>query len=146
MYPRAPLPLQTFVGAKTAIHLSRDPSYSQMTIIEAAVKFNLPDLQGALTDYINRSTARGTYTIGGHCSIKNMTLLHEDTKVEVWNKAQLQNYAYHMPHDICPAQTINISSPSTVWSTGHGDVVLVNTDSAFVWPQSGMKGENLLVY
>ena len=83
MYLHAPLPFQTFVGVKTAIHLSYDPSYSWMTVIEAAVKFNLPNLQDALTDYINCSTARGTYTIGGHWSINNMTLLHEDTKVEV---------------------------------------------------------------
>lgn len=146
MYLHVPLLLRTFVGAKTAIHLSHDSSYSQMTIIEAAVKFSLPDLQGALTDYISCGTAGGTYTIGGRCSSNNTTLLHEDTKVEVWNKAQLQNYAYHTPHEICPAQTINVSPPSTVWSMGHADAVLVNTNSAFVWPQSSMKGENLLVY
>src|SRR3984885_5059663 len=147
MYPRAPLLFRTFVGAKTAIHLSRDPSYSRMTVIEAAAKFNLPDLQGALTDYISGcGTAGGTYTIGGRRSSNNTTSLHDDTKVEVWNKAQLRNNAYHAPHNICPPQTINVSPPSTVWPTGRADVVLVNTDSASVWPQSGIKGENPFIY
>jgi hypothetical protein len=61
-----------------------------------------------------------------------MTLLHAGTKVEIWNKARLQNYTYHVLHDIHPAQTINVSPPSMVWPMGHADVVLVNTDSAFV--------------
>jgi hypothetical protein len=47
-YPRAPLPLQTFVGAKMAIHLSCDPSFSRMSVNETAEKFKLPDLRGAL--------------------------------------------------------------------------------------------------
>jgi hypothetical protein len=139
LYPRAPLPFRTFVGAGTAVHLSRDPSYSRMTVNETAEKFNLPDLHGALADYINHGPTGGIYAIGGRRTADHTTVLPSDT-IEAWNKVQVQNRAYHAPHDIYPAQTINASPPSKAWPLGRADAVLLNMDSTSVWPQSGTKG------
>jgi hypothetical protein len=138
-YPRAPLPLQTFVGAKMAIHLSCDPSFSRMSVNETAEKFKLPDLRGALVNYINHGSVGGIYTIGGPRMAGGTMVLPTDT-IEVWNKVRVQNRAYHAPHNILPAQTINASPPSDAWPHGRADVVLINTDPTFVWPRSGMKG------
>lgn len=141
LYQHAPLPLHTFISANTAVHLSCDPSYSRMTITEAAKKFNLPDLCSALGDFISNGTNDGTYTISG-CRSAGTSCNYDidNLNVKVWNKVQVQNCAYHSPHDLCPPQTINASPPSTAWPSGHADAVLVNTDPKSVWPKSGING------
>ena len=139
LYPHAPLPLRTFVGAKMAIHLSCDPSFSRMSVNETADKFKLPDLHGAFVNYINHGSVGGIYTIGGPQMAGSTMMLPTDT-IEVWDKVRVQNHAYYVPHDILPAQTINASPPSDAWPHRCADVVLINTDPTFVWPWSGMKG------
>ena len=47
-----------------------------------------------------------------------------------------------MPTNALPAQTINAAPPSVSWPSGHADVVLINTDPAAIWPQSGLSGKN----
>ena len=54
LYPRAPLPFRTVVHDKTAIHLTRDPTMKTITIGNIMDKFNLPDLSGALADFLDR--------------------------------------------------------------------------------------------
>lgn len=44
LYPHAPLPFRTFMGAETALHLNRDPSYRRMSVDQVAQLFNIPDL------------------------------------------------------------------------------------------------------
>jgi len=85
LYPRAPLPLRTFVGAKMAIHLSHDPSFSRMSVNETAKKFKLPDLCGTLVDYINHGSVGGIYTISSPRMAGGTMVLPTDT-IEVWNK------------------------------------------------------------
>jgi hypothetical protein len=60
--------------------------------------------------------------------------------IQIWTKLRLQNHAYHAPHNILPAQTVNALPPSESWTFGLSDVVLVNTDSSHVWPSSGLEG------
>ncbi|KAG2108214.1 uncharacterized protein F5147DRAFT_652936 [Suillus discolor] len=48
----APRPLRTFVIGSTAIHLNFDPSLQCQAIDDVAEKFCLPNLQAALTNYI----------------------------------------------------------------------------------------------
>ena len=81
----------------------------------------------------------GIYAIGGCQTADHTTVLFLDT-IEAWNKIQVQNCAYHAPHDIYPAQTINASPPSKAWPLGCTVAVLLNMDSTSVWPQSSTKG------
>ena len=61
--------------------------------------------------------------------------------LQVWVKVQLQNRAYHGPHNILPPQTVNAAPPPSGRSTfRHADVILLNTDTSQVWPASGLEG------
>jgi len=53
---------------------------------------------------------------------------------------QIQNHAYHTPHNIIPAQTANALPPSTTWPSGCANTVLININSDSVWPHSGLNG------
>jgi hypothetical protein len=107
-----------------------------MPIDQVAAKFNIPDLPGALADYlINGDIVR----VGGCCLHGDHTILPFDA-VEVWTKVRIQNCAYHAPHDIIMAQTANALPPLTTWPSGRADTVLINVNSDSVWPQSGLNG------
>jgi hypothetical protein len=137
MYPHSPLPHRTFVRGHMALHLGRDPNMT-LTIDDAMNKFNLPDLRGALADFFQHS-GNNPPLFGGRRTANANTQLPFDY-IQIWTKLRLQNHAYHAPHNILPAQTVNASPPSESWIFGHSDVVLVNTDSSHVWPSSGLKG------
>jgi len=107
-----------------------------MTIDQVAAKFNIPDLPGALANYLINGDI---VCVGGHHLHRDHTILPFDA-VEVWTKVQIQNHAYHAPHDIILAQTANALPPLTTWLSGHADTVLINVNSVSVWPQSGLNG------
>ena len=65
LYPRSPLPFRTIVQGDTALHLTRDPTMKTISIEDAIEKFNLPDLRGALADFLTRLDNNDTFHIGG---------------------------------------------------------------------------------
>ena len=139
LYPRAPLPFRTVVHGNTAIHLSRDPTMKTMTIEDAMTKFNIPDLRGALADYLARVNAGAPIQIGGRrVADSNSSLPFH--RLQVWTKVQLQQRSYYAPDRVLPPQTINVSPPSGPWPFGRSDVVLLNMDHDKVWPYSGLEG------
>ena len=137
MYPHSPLPHRTFVSGHTALHLRRD-SNMRLAIDDVMSLFNLPDLRGALADFFQHG-GNNPPLVGGRRTANANTQLPFDY-IHIWTKLRLQNHAYHTPHDILPAQTVNASPPSESWTFGHSDVVLVNTDPSHVWPSSGLEG------
>jgi hypothetical protein len=137
MYPHSPLPHRTFVKGRTALHLRRDPNMT-LTINDAMNKFNLPDLRGALADFFQHGGDNPPLVRGRRMANANTQLPFDH--IQIWTKLRLQNHAYHAPHNILPAQTVNALPPSESWTFGLSDVVLVNTDSSHVWPSSGLEG------
>jgi hypothetical protein len=142
LYPRSPLPFRTLVQGNTALHLTRDPAMKTMSITDVMKNFNLPDLRGALADFLARVDYRGPFLIGGR-RIGNIDSLLPFDNLQVWTKVQVQNCSYFPPHRILPSQTINASPPSGSWTYGQSDVVLINTDNSKVWPHSGLEGRIL---
>jgi hypothetical protein len=139
LYPRSPLPFRTIVQGNTALHLARDPTMKTMSIEYAMESFNLPDLRGALADFLTRLNNNDPFYIGGRrIGDHNSPLPFDD--LQVWTKMQVQNRSYFPPHQVLPPQTINVSPPSGSWTYGHSDVVLINTDDDKVWPHSGLEG------
>jgi hypothetical protein len=137
-YPQAPKPYRTFIGGATALHLTRDATMT-LSIEDAMEKFALPDLRGALVDFLTRLKDGSALTIGGRRSANPTAPLPFDN-IQIWTKLQIQNRSYHAPHDILPPQTINASPPLNSWTFGHSDVTLINTDPSQVWPSSGLNG------
>jgi hypothetical protein len=108
--------------------------------IEAAMEmFRLPDLRGALADFLTRANDKDPFQIGGH-RVGNVNSPLPFDNLQVWTKVQVQNRSYFPPHHILPPQTINASPPSGSWMYGRSDIVLINTDNGKVWPQSGLEG------
>ena len=139
LYPRSPLPFRTIVQGQTALHLTREPTMRAMSIEAVMEMFKLPDLHGALVDFLSRVNNKDPFQIGGRRSGNLNSPLPFDN-LQVWTKVQVQNHSYFPPHDILPPQTINASPPSNSWAYGHSDVVLINTDNTKVWPRSGLEG------
>jgi hypothetical protein len=142
LYPRSPLPFRTIVHGDTALHLTRDPTMKTMSVEDVMEKFNLPDLRGALADFLTQVNSTNYFQIGGRRTGNLNSLLPFDN-LQVWTKLQVQNHSYFRPHRILPPQTINASPPSGSWTYGHSDIVLINTSNDKVWPRSGFEGRVL---
>lgn len=139
-YPQAPKPYRTFVGGATALHLSRDATMT-ISVEEAMEKFTLPDLRGALVDFLTRLGENSTLTIGGRRSRSaNPIAPLPFDDIQIWTRLQIQNHSYHSPHNVLPPQTVNASPPSDSWAFGRSDVTLINSDPSQVWPSSGLNG------
>ena len=139
LYPCVPLPYRTIVHGKMALHLARDPTMKMMAIGNIIDKFSLPDLHGALADFLDWVNNGQPLKIGGRRAADTNSLLPFD-HLQVWTKMQLQNRSYHALHHIFPPQTINALPPSEAWTSGPHDVVLVNIDGSKVWPHSSLEG------
>ena len=143
LYPRSPLPFRTIVRGDTALHLTRDPTMKMMSVEDVMEKFNLPDLRGALADFLTQVDDKNSFHIGGRRIGKCDSPL-PFVNLQVWTKLQVQNRSYFRPHHILRPQTINASPPSGSWTYGQSDIVLLNTDNSQVWPHSGLEGCILL--
>jgi hypothetical protein len=108
-----------------------------------AEKFSLPDLQGALTDYVEREGCTGLPTFhklqGPHCAQPDAPLSFDDLRV--WFKVRIQQASYH-GQSTPPALTMNASPPSATGKYGCYDAVIftVNDTKLDQWPTSGLKG------
>jgi hypothetical protein len=142
-HPQAPLPFRTFANTSSALHLTRDPSFKQMSIDEVAQIFCLPDLHISLMEYIQHARAGSTCVqiIGGRRTAASAAArqLPFDS-LEVWSSVRVQTKAYHSPNEPLPPLTVNASPPSEKLPLGKYDAVLVNTDPSMCWPKSGIKG------
>lgn len=141
-----PLPLRSFVVGRTAFHLAYDPSIRRITVDDVAVKFGLPDLRPALADFLHREASyRCDYihAIGGPRRAGPNVVLPFET-VQVWFKLRLQNTEFHNVQRVRPVQTLNCVPPNEPWTWGHYDTVIVNTESEYSWPTSGLRGMTVI--
>jgi hypothetical protein len=90
LYPNAPLPFRTVMHGEMALHLTRDPSMKTMAISDVMDKFNLPDLHGALTDFLDHVNNEQPLRIGGHRAANADSPLPFNC-LQVWTKVQVQN-------------------------------------------------------
>ena len=140
--PNAPLPYCTVSGTtNSAFHLSRDASFTRMSIDDAASKYQLPDLRPALSDYVSRtSNGEGFVSLIGGRRIAQVGCELPFDQLEIWTRVRLQGRAYHYPHEVLPPEMVNASPPSSESPHGSRDTVVVNIDLTAKWPQSGLLG------
>lgn len=64
--PSTPLPLQTFCMDSTRFHLNWLPNLPSLTVDEVTIKFKLPDLWAALSNYVQcmQELQSSIFTIG----------------------------------------------------------------------------------
>jgi hypothetical protein len=143
-FPNAPTPFRTFTSldANIAFHLNRDPEGRQLSVDDAAIKFQLQDLRPALAAYLHRRTST-SLAIGG----KRPKLIHNTLpfdKIQLWNKLRIQSRSFHDSDKILVPETVNAAPPDAHWKRGRGDAVLVNFDAQHQWPSSGLEGMLML--
>ena len=136
--PLTPLPLRTFSTDTTAFHLNRYPDLPSLTIDEVAVKFKLPDLQAALSDYIRRmrDLQLSTLTIGQRrISPTDAELPFSD--LQVWYSAHVQVQLADSSTDVSTPCRVCAEPPSSKWPFGRYDTVLIFDGSE---PGQGLQG------
>ncbi|KAG1836838.1 hypothetical protein DFJ58DRAFT_734722, partial [Suillus subalutaceus] len=108
------------------------------------LKFDVPDLRPAIADFLSREAAHGqdyVHTIGGARRAKPTASLPFE-KLQVWFKLRLQDTDLH-DISVVPAQTLNCSPPSGVWTCGRYDPVIVNDNARCSWPADGLHGHTV---
>jgi hypothetical protein len=146
-----PIPFRTFSNSSTAFHLTRDPTFKQMLIDDVAALYKLPDLRPALLELLYRIESNRAdlqdicFPIGGHRAVQNYFSLPFDS-LQVWCRIRIQKKAYHYPHSVQSAQTVNAHPPDDKWPLGRYDTVIVNTNPQYLWPTDNMKGQDHLKF
>ncbi|KAJ6456806.1 hypothetical protein C8R47DRAFT_1227761 [Mycena vitilis] len=141
--PNALLPYRTFTSAdnSTAFQLKRDHHGRRLTVEDAARTFKLPDLQDAVRAYFQCPNHGSKIRIGGRRP--NSADLDYPLQLKVWHDARIQSRSYHDENQILEPQTIVASPPEPKWPFGQGEPVIVNADSEYHWPQSGLQGHTV---
>ncbi|KAG6369417.1 hypothetical protein JVT61DRAFT_14900 [Boletus reticuloceps] len=138
--PSAPSPRRTFSIGPTAFRVNYDPSLRRVPIDDVARMFNLPDLRGALGDYVNRegNFARNFHHFGQRRCASDVHLLF--SALHIWYKVRLQQKVYHDPSTTAPTFTIHAQPPDRSWAHGRYDSAIMKIDEQCVWPSSGLLG------
>ncbi|KAG6373014.1 hypothetical protein JVT61DRAFT_7067 [Boletus reticuloceps] len=141
-----PKPLRVFIAGSTAFHLNHHPSIRCISIDDAALKFALPDLRGALGDYLNRE---GNFTRNFHVfgtprrSPKDVPLPFNDLRI--WYKVRLQQKSYYDMSVLGSTFTVHAHPPDQTWRYGRYDGALLNIDEVQAWPSSGLAGHSVIL-
>jgi hypothetical protein len=148
--------VRTFIATPfTAIHLNRDPSIPQMTILDAMERFQLPDLLPAIQDYyyhqLHLSGSLQPSPIIARPSSQATEL--EFDSIRVWFSLRVQTRSVLTPGDVNKPATIYAEPPSrsqngkacrqkTTWSKGRYDCALfINDDKAAFFGKVNLTGE-----
>jgi hypothetical protein len=144
--PNVSHPFHTFANSQVAFHLTWDLSFKWMMITAACMKFNLPDLEPALTEYLTLCQS-GVNIFSIHERYANhSTSQFPSSHIKVWSSFHLQSRAYHVPHKVLPPCTINATKPSVKWPHRRCDVIVINIDSEKQWPHSGINGNFQIIH
>ncbi|KAI6033568.1 hypothetical protein BKA83DRAFT_14615 [Pisolithus microcarpus] len=120
-----PQPVHTFSLGATALCINHQPSIKHISIDKAAELFDIPDLRGALADYL------------GHAHLPFSDL-------QVWYKVRLQQKSYHDSSSLEPVFTINACPPDRTWKYGHHNAAILQVDVRHEWPASGLTGHTVV--
>ncbi|KAG2050012.1 hypothetical protein BDR06DRAFT_1011629 [Suillus hirtellus] len=132
----------TFLAGSTTIHLNSNPTHTGLKINEVADQFNIPDLQYALSDFLQCDARNGDGAFGvgvPRRSLIDRPLNIPFERVQIWHTVRLQQVCLHDPSVILPAQTMHASPAHVGWPKGRKDVAILNVNSAYDWPKSGLK-------
>ncbi|KAJ7703454.1 hypothetical protein B0H16DRAFT_1347131 [Mycena metata] len=142
-FPSARVPYRTFtaVGESTAFQLNREYVGQQVLIDAAGKRFRIPDLADALAAYLYRPLGSQLVIGGKRPALPHFILPCQ--KLEIWNNFRIQGRSFHDSKKILLPETVNACPPDTTWKFGRADAVIVNTDSEWQWPKSGLEGHTV---
>ncbi|KIK20935.1 hypothetical protein PISMIDRAFT_12681 [Pisolithus microcarpus 441] len=136
-----PHPTRAFTSGATALRVNYAPAIKSISIDKVAELFNLPDLQGALADYLDHegAHAQNFHSFGRQqCSPPDAHPPFRD--LQIWYKVHLQQKSYHNSSSLGPMFTINTHPPDHTWEYGCHDAAILQVDAHHEWPSSGLVG------
>ena len=104
-------------GTEAALSVTVAPDHSQLSLVEIACLYVLPDFTAKIQEYITRCTNNDD------CSI-----LQKFSKVKLWYNFHIQQCSMSEPLVILPSQAVQAQPPSANFPLGNCDAVLLNVD------------------
>jgi hypothetical protein len=144
--PEKKFPTRTIIAGPTAIHLNIEPNHRRLSVDQVAEAFRLPDLRGALADYVRRDVKPSLKTFhtwgGARRSSPDAELPFSE--LQVWHKVRLQQKSYYFPETTAQTFTVNARPPDRTWTFGRHDAAILQLDQSQHWPLSGLTGMSFL--
>ena len=136
------LPPRTIIAGLTAMHLNVEPTHQRQSIDDVAEDFGLPDLCGALANYVRhqrRPHEKKFHVFGGARQLGlDAELPFSD--LQIWHKVHLQQKSYHLLNELGPMFTVNAHPPDRTWKYSWYDATILQVDPAHQWPLSSLTG------
>ena len=130
--PNAQKPFHTISTTTTAFHFASKPSL-RLSVDEASVTFNIPDLCSALWEYLSCLPNASSHLMSGvRTQEQNCTLPFE--RIQIWHKVCVQQMYYYKSQTPDAPQTLCALPPSTTKCHGMYDMVIVNAEPESNWP------------
>ena len=120
--PTAPKPFCTFTTSTTAFHLAIKP-LSRLSVAEAAVKYDLPDLGPAISAFLTQQNG--------------ITVSLDTIKLQIWHNLHVQQRSYHSK-ELEPPQMLRANPPSTANPYGQYDSVIIGSQPDSDWLKHGL--------
>ncbi|KAK7023105.1 hypothetical protein R3P38DRAFT_3317338 [Favolaschia claudopus] len=140
-YPN--LERRIFTTESTAFSLNRTPNLPCISVDDAAVLFDLPDLRPALGDYLKRSNSNHSgmpaVSIIGGARRSTPECPLPFSHLQVWYNVRVQNKSPHSKPRPIPAQNLQAQPPNAEWVHGRYDTVLLCNDKSSAWPGRGFR-------
>lgn len=125
-HPSAPKPFRTFSTTTTAFHLAAKPSL-RLTLREAALKYQLPDLASAVTTFFGQQN----------------DVSPADLRLQIWHKVRTQQATYHDTKIVDSPQTLRAVPPTATNPYGQYDSVIISPQPESDWPKRGLEGHSV---
>ncbi|KAF9231959.1 hypothetical protein BU15DRAFT_90780 [Melanogaster broomeanus] len=133
-------PSRTILSGSVAIHLNYDPSVRRISVDDAAQKFSLPDLRGALADHFHNERTSGHFHALSQQRRAPVDAQLPFQDLQLWYKVRIQQKAFHDPSLVRPAFSIIAMPPGGQYTYGRYDAAILTVESSQHWPSSSLNG------
>lgn len=144
-YPTAPRPYRTFAAKRTAFHISRDPSLTNLTLDTAIETFQLFDLRNAIHHFLHCKLTGSEPTSRDARSTPSDINPLPFSRIQVWFKIRVQSMPHYVEDSLEPPQALSAQPPHDAWPLGRYDPAIVSTSDESLWPYHGLQGSSLLL-
>ena len=139
--PNALKPHHTFSSSSTAFHITNKPSL-HMTVDEAAVLFEVPDLRPAIWEFLQCVQNRTNHDVSS-VRTQNLDCPLPFDRIQVWYKVCVQQFLHHTDKRVDAPQTLRAFPHSPDRPHGLYDTAIISPGPDSDWPWRGVEGKSI---
>ena len=139
--PNALKPHRTFSSSSTAFHITNKPSL-RMTVDEAAVLFEVPDLRPAIWEFLQCVQNRTNHDVSG-VRTQNLDCPLPFDRIQVWYKVCVQQFLHHTDKRVDAPQTLRAFPHSPDRPHGLYDTAIISPGPDSDWLWRGVEGKSI---